>query len=247
MQIPESPFQYTTTSSLNRVHRVTGQEMPMIDDLDLSFMDVLNTLSRTETSKSVIARVLKESAELQEAPQNAQEKKADSTSSASTTTPNSNILEIREQIDKDMVLLHQELQNSDSLYLKQAVIPGLPILIGSVPVQNIFPTDAKGQLSFQGHEISEKLAKLIEKGYKTGKPIRVDLDDKSSIVLKIKNGRVSAEFMSTDRTIALYMRQGLEELRSRLESKNLPVDTLEYRNPDKESRHGSSQQDDELS
>ena len=166
MQIPESPFQFTTASSLNRVHRVIGQETPMIDDLDLSFMDVLSTLSRTESSKSVIARVLQESAELQEASPKSQEKKADSTPSTPATSTDKNLREIREQIDKDMILLHQELKESDSLYLKQAVIPGLPILIGSVPVQNIFPTDAKGQLSFQGHEISEKLAKLIEKATK---------------------------------------------------------------------------------
>jgi hypothetical protein len=126
-----------------------------------------------------------------------------------------------------MVLLKDALTPVDVQYMKQVVIPGLPILVGNVPSNSIFPTGEEGEISYKGFEVSSKLSEMIEKGYRSGRPIRVELDPNSAVVIKIRNGQVSAQFVSTDKS-ALSMQHGLDDLRNRMLARNLPVGQLEY-------------------
>jgi hypothetical protein len=132
-------------------------------------------------------------------------------------------------VEADMILLKDALTPVDLQYLKQIVIPGLPILTGSVPVQSVFNMDDQGIIAPQSFHLSEALEALIQKGYKTGRPIRVEINENTSLVLKIKNGQVSAQFVSSDYVTSMAMQQQLDELRNRMTLKNLPVGTLDSR------------------
>ena len=60
-------------------------------------------------------------------------------------------------------------------------------------------------------------------------------------MLKIRNGQVSAEFVSTDKTMAMAMQQELDDLRQRV--KHLPVGTLDSKYQDsRQSRRDSEEQ-----
>jgi hypothetical protein len=148
------------------------------------------------------------------------------------------------RVDKDMVMFKDEMTALDVQYMKQAVIPGLPILVGTVPFESVFPSAADGEISYRGFDISPKLAELIEKGYRTGQPIRVELDPNSSVVLKIRNGQVSADFVSNDKAAALSMQHELDDLRNRMMSRNLPVGSLEYKYRDPNSSGRDPEQSD---
>jgi len=129
---------------------------------------------------------------------------------------------------QELTLLLHQLGPDDVSYLKQAVIPVLPIVMGSVPLETVFQSTGNGQLDFGGYTLSDNLTKLIEKGYKTGQAIRIDMDKDSSLILRIRNGQVSASFVSADRAGAFYIKQQLDDLRQRMISRNLPVGTLDY-------------------
>ena len=119
-----------------------------------------------------------------------------------------------DDVDRDRAVLEMLLSDADRQYFQQVVIPGLPILMGSVPFERVFPP--RGETSYRGMTLSPRMAELIEQGYRTGHPVRVDLDEHSSVVLKIRDGRVSAEFVALDKGAALVMQQELDRLRNRM-------------------------------
>lgn len=251
MKIEDSPYQFVGGSSaVEKLRRNSQYSLDAtLEDLDLSFLDLLTSVANdAEVVAPDKSKNVADSAKAKE--------KTAATSTKETAAPGKLTLvgkvsetqsadEASTKVDKDMALLKEELSDIDRQYMKQVVIPGLPILVGSVPFQSIFPAGKDGEISYKGFEISPKLAELIEKGYKSGRPIRVELDNNSAVVLKIRNGQVSAEFVSTDKAAAFVMQQELDDLRNRMAARNLPVGTLEYKYRDSAQSGNQSRQDDE--
>jgi len=131
--------------------------------------------------------------------------------------------------DAELKLLFDALTPADKRFIQQVIIPNIPLPATTVPFQTFFTPPDSGVEGYVRLDAQSPLAEMIQAGYRTGRPFRVELDDKSSIVLKITNGRVSAEFVSSDRGMALLMQQELTQLRQKLLQKNLPVNTLEAR------------------
>lgn len=231
MRIENTPLQTSGASPIDKLRRPDSSvDTPMVD-LDLSFMDLLSSIVADSTLNMPQAPTTEKAPEKPKAPSSTTKKdpeppakltliaRATKTASDETTA---------DSVDHDMVMLKDALTPTDIQYMKQVVIPGLPILMGSVPTNSIFPTGEDGEISYRGFEISPKLAELIEKGYQSGRPIRVELDTESAVVLKIRNGQVSAQFVSSDKNASTMMQQGLDDLRNRLLARNLPVGQLEY-------------------
>lgn len=248
MKIEDSPFRFGGTSPVEKLRRNIGPMEAMLDDLDLSFLDLLTTAATENPAgrtEAPITEELRKKAEPEPASESAREggrPKLTLVGKISTAQPQD---DPRMEVAEDMALLNTELTDIDVQYMKQVVIPGLPILIGSVPMNTIFPTEPDGSISYRGHDISPSLAELIEKGYKTGRPVRVEVDNRSAVVLRIRDGQVSAEFVSSDRGMALAMQQGLDDLHRRMSEKNLPVGTLDakYQDP-RQQREQHEEQDD---
>lgn len=248
MKIEDSPFQSNNTSAVEKLRRNAGQSSFdfSLEELDMSFLDLLGTLTGSVKKTGVDA--LAETASKRGGPMDLKKAAADKTTKVAELKPSNKAASVEEEefhtrVDSDMTLTQQDLSLLDIQYLKQEVIPGLPILIGSVPFHSVFPQGKDGEISYKGFELSPKLAELIEKGYKTGRPIRLELDPNSALVLKIRNGQVSAEFVSNDKAAAFAMQQELDDLRNRMAARNLPVGTLEYKYQDSRQR----QKDDENS
>lgn len=248
MKIEDSPYQFTGTSPLDKLRRSHQPSLDItLEDLDLSFLDLLTSVATDDKARSADglentnAKVAKSkekevssAKETEKAPRLSLVEKASESKESDDKT----------QVEKDMILFKEQLTDIDRQYMKQVVIPGLPILMGTVPFQSVFPPAEDGQISYKGFDVSPKLAELIEKGYKTGRPIRVELDANSAVVLKIRNGQVSADFVSADKGATLMMQQELNDLRNRMASRNLPVGTLEYKYQDPSQSGRQSRQDD---
>jgi hypothetical protein len=242
MKIEDSNYYANGASAVDKLRRA-AQANPLdvsFDNIDLSFLDMLT---------SVVSEALPVMAGNDPAPEPVKEKPktmaTDSTQKETQSPPKLTLVgrataddqakDAATRVDKDMVMFRDEMTAMDVQYMKQAVIPGLPILVGTVPFDSIFSPSSDGEISYRGFDVSPKLAELIEKGYRTGQAIRVELDPNSSVVLKIRNGQVSADFVSNDKAAALSMQHELDDLRNRMMSRNLPVGSLEYKYRDSNS------------
>jgi hypothetical protein len=88
--------------------------------------------------------------------------------------------------------------------------------------------DFQGDALFNGlpSGLTATMRQQILKAHQQRQPIRVDVDDAASVILRLGGGRVSAEFMTADPSAALYLQQHLAELRQRMANQQLPVDEL---------------------
>jgi hypothetical protein len=148
-------------------------------------------------------------------------------------------------VKKDLEQMMGDLTPEDAAYLKTINPNGLPIA-PPVPLNQLIPVDDEGKPQFDKIPASKGLSDMLEKAYKTGRPIRVELENGGSIILKIKAGKVSAEFIATDQANALYLKQQLAELKQRMESKNLPVGQLDARREERSKKQQERQPDQEL-
>ncbi len=146
----------------------------------------------------------------------------------------------RIRVKNELEMLQGELKAGDLQFLEKVLIAGLPYQ-GGIPFQQVMTLNSEGLPAFGKLDASETLSSLLEKAYKSGRSLRVDLDGKSAVVLKFHAGKVSAEFLTKDPAMALYLKEYMDTLRNRLEEKELPVAQLTYRNDDeKPSRQNKS-------
>lgn len=253
-----APFQFATTTNIDfdnqRIHRVVGGANQGFDDLDLAFIELLGSWKSPEKSSDKLSdKQAQASAVLENESKKqittsiyASDAKSASESASVESSHISPLDDPRRVVQEELAILIQDMTKEDVAFMKEAVIPGLPIISGSVPMNSLFPSDPQGGLTFKGYDISAKLAKLIEDGHKTGRAFRVEVDENSSVVLKIRNGKVSADFISNDRAAAFFIKQELDELKQRLQAKSLPVEHLGYRessDSDGERRHFDDEQE----
>ena len=225
------------------------------DNPDLSFLDLLTqiggqdplaqtpinkaaTPEKSKDDKKASISSIKITSETQQV-QAAQE--APKTSDAHHASDAVTMKDLLEGKLTEKVLLMDDLTDVDQNYIRERMIPNLPILMGQVPADSVFPKGKDGGISYQGFEISDGLADMIKHGYKTGQPIRLELDANSSLVLRIRNGQVSAEFVAADQGAAMAMQNDLNELRQRMAARNLPVGNIESRYKDQPQQNNQNE------
>lgn len=107
---------------------------------------------------------------------------------------------------------------------------------------NVSFSDQSEQVSYKSFNISKGLSDLIEYAYRSQKPVRLDFDNNSSIILKINNeGKLSAEFMSSNKAMEHILKNSLPHLRNRLDSEGIPYKEIIYKERNK--RHNSEEQE----
>lgn len=127
------------------------------------------------------------------------------------------------------VLDATELEASDLTFI-QNVSQASPMPV--VLVNNLSPSllEQLPQTHYKSLTVSQGLQAMLDKAYKTQKPVRIDLSETASVILRIgRDGRVSAEFMAAEQGADLFFRQNLQDLKNRLESKQLPYGELTVR------------------
>ncbi|MEB3244424.1 MAG: hypothetical protein VKJ06_00350 [Vampirovibrionales bacterium] len=85
--------------------------------------------------------------------------------------------------------------------------------------------------------LSEKMQTLLAQAQKNGSPIRVDLNDGAQLILRLRQGKVSAEFLSSQPGIlSSTLPLQLEALKQKLLAQDLPVDSLIVRHQEQQQR-----------
>ncbi len=84
--------------------------------------------------------------------------------------------------------------------------------------------------TYKTQQTSKVLADLISKAYNEQKPVRIDFDNKVSVILKVDTkGKVSAEFIPGDKAVEMYLRNNINSLKQRFDDQNLPYNDIMYR------------------
>ena len=85
-------------------------------------------------------------------------------------------------------------------------------------------------VSYVSSDFSKGLNNLIDYAYTTKRPVRIDFEKDTSVIIKIdKAGKVSAEFIPGDKAVELAIKNALPELKSKFDSENLPYNELTSR------------------
>ena len=217
-------------------------QAPVLDASDRDFLKLLNNLGVGKASANTPVSpppvplddplaVLTKTAETAEVETTDTTEAPEAKSSKETQTIRAAKVRLENEID----LLKADISLTDMVTLQQVANAAIQAPQG-IPIQTLFQQDNNGVVRFNGAAISERLAALVKKAHQTGQPIRVEVDPKTSIVLRIKNGRVSAEFLTSDAAAAMHIKQHMDSLRNRIQSENLPVDTLTYRYEDRQQQ-----------
>lgn len=82
----------------------------------------------------------------------------------------------------------------------------------------------------KSQELSQTLIQMLEDTYKTNKPVRIDFDNNVSVILRTnKEGKLSAEFIPSDKAVEEYLRQNIGYLKKSFDEQNLPYSDIMYK------------------
>ena len=87
-----------------------------------------------------------------------------------------------------------------------------------------------GQVSsYKSLNISKELANLIEYSFKTQKPVRIEFGKDSSVILKSdRDGKLTAEFISSNEAMAYVLKSSIPNLKTKLDSENISYNEIFY-------------------
>lgn len=220
------------------------------DAAELSFVDFLGQAEPAEAPVEeppapVLRATVTEKVADNKAPEKA--KAADARKPETPDTPpvsKAHYTDAADDSDDDFTLMmdRTRIQPADIRILQQL---GQNIPVPSPMLQNLSPSLVSAMPSdyYKSLGVSKDLQDMTESAYKTQRPMRIDLADDAAVIIRLgRDGKVSAEFLPTDKAADLYYRQYLADLKSRLDAKGLPVGDLAVRSWDQQSQQQQSQQ-----
>ena len=86
-------------------------------------------------------------------------------------------------------------------------------------------------------QTSQVLTDLISKAYNEQKPVRIDFDNKVSVILKVDSkGGVTADFIPGDKAVEAYLRNNIGYLKQRFDDQNLEYNVILYRQSNQQNK-----------
>jgi len=109
---------------------------------------------------------------------------------------------------------------------------------------NIETKTTANEVSYKSLNVSKSLANMIDYAYKTQKPVRLDFDGNASVILKIDTeGKLTAEFISSDKAMENLMKNNIPHLRNKMDSEGLPYKEITYREHSSKNSRNYQQED----
>lgn len=151
--------------------------------------------------------------------------------------------------DKQEILVHKidNLDNKDIEFFKfinenreKLSINGFNNQNNQINFNNFIESSA--QVSYKSVEVSQNLYQLLEKAYKQNKPVRLDFNKNSFVILKLnKNGKIKAEFVSNDKNTETALKNGIPYLKSKFETQGIPYEEITYKNQQRKNNKNKDQ------
>lgn len=87
-----------------------------------------------------------------------------------------------------------------------------------------------GQISYKSIDVSKSLFSLIEYSFKAQKPVRIDFNENSFVILKMhNNGKLVAEFISNDKAAEYILKSSIPGLKDKLDAEGIPYEEISYK------------------
>jgi len=95
---------------------------------------------------------------------------------------------------------------------------------------NIAINAQDGQVNYKSFDVSKGLFNIIEYSFKSQKPVRLDFNGNSSVILKMNNsGKLVAELISSDQAMSYILKNSIPQLKNKLDEENLPYGDILYK------------------
>jgi len=99
------------------------------------------------------------------------------------------------------------------------------------------------EVSYKSFEVSKGLFNLIENSFKNQKPVRVDFNGNSSVILKMNNdGKLIAEFISNDKAMEYVLKNALPSLKDRLDAEGITYEEISYKENPRQNKNKKQNQ-----
>ena len=97
-------------------------------------------------------------------------------------------------------------------------------------------------VSYKTTNFSKGVFNIVEYAFNSQKPIRVEMTENSSVILKIdKGGQLSAEFLSSDKAMEAMLKNNIPILRNKLDTEGVPYKDISYKDQPKEKQNQRQQ------
>lgn len=144
--------------------------------------------------------------------------------------------------DKDRFDL-SNLTKEDVDFIKQSLDnPNMLINPIQNPQINLSVPNQSGQVLQSNLNISKDFFNVIDYAFKSQKPVRLDFEGNSSLILRISTeGKLSAEFISSNEAMKNLIKDGIPRLKDKLDSEGIPYNDIFYRDDNKKQNRNNKQ------
>ncbi|MCR5260208.1 MAG: hypothetical protein K6C94_00035 [Candidatus Gastranaerophilales bacterium] len=116
---------------------------------------------------------------------------------------------------------------------------------GEVLMQNMANDVQSVAKTYKSAEVSKTLMDMLSNSQQTNKPVRIDFGNDISAILRVtKDGKISAEFIPSDKAAEEYLRNNISYLERTFNEQNIPYAELSYRNQKKNNQSQNKQRSD---
>ena len=139
--------------------------------------------------------------------------------------------------DKEFKFNLDHLRKEDINFLKTC-LENPSITLNNLNPQNLQADFAVqnqgGQVSYKSFDVSKGLFNLMEYSFKTQKPVRLDFNGNSSVILKMnKDQKLVAEFISNDKAMEYVLKSSIPNLKNKLDSEGITYEEISYKDNSK--------------
>jgi len=96
--------------------------------------------------------------------------------------------------------------------------------------------------NYKSIEVSKTLSNLLVKAQDTKSAVRLDFDNNVTVILKLTDGKINAQFIPGDKAVEEYLRNNIPYLKQRFDEQNIPYANLSYK---QQQQNGRGQQNKE--
>lgn len=115
---------------------------------------------------------------------------------------------------------------------------------GEVLMQKGITTIEETAKTYKSASVSKTLMDMIANSHQTNKPVRIDFGNDISAILRVNSeGKISAEFIPSDKIAEEYLKNNISYLQQAFEEKDIPYSELSYKQQNKNKRNSNSQKD----
>ena len=112
---------------------------------------------------------------------------------------------------------------------------------GQVLMENMANDVQSVAKTYKSAEVSKTLADMLANSQSTNKPVRIDFGNDISAILRVsREGKISAEFIPSDKVAEEYLKNNISYLQQTFEEKDIPYNELSYRQQNRNKQQRSN-------